>query len=425
MRPNAIESEKQILADVFAGRIAFTDLAELAPSDFFDPTLRGIFQSMDRLQRTGEPWTAVELIEHADAEAMRVMGQLMTWPMSGGILHKHIAKLKDAATRRAIIDACNEMAMKAVDGSAEDALSFAQERVMRISEKRLNSEARFIRDAMADWLDEMERRRESSGDYYGIPSGFPGLDKIIGGFEPGELIVIAGRPGSGKTTLGMNIAQNAARRDSKSILVFSMEMSEHELVTRLCANKGRVPMGKLLNQKLMGNPEFEGLTNAVTWAYDAPLCLIDSAGLTSKDIMARANAHKLKHGLQMVVIDYLGLIKPLSDKSSYEAVSKDTAAMKTMAKMLNVPVILLVQMNRAVEGRADPRPKLSDLRDSGSIEQDANSVIFVTRPHQHSEDEPDDYADISVLKNRKGRTGVTRLVWKGEFNAFIEPDYRF
>lgn len=425
MRPQAIESEQQVLAEVFAGRAAFADLATLTAFDFMDPTLRGIFMAMQRLQQSGEPWTPIELIEGADAETMRVIGQLMAWPMSGAILSKHIARLKDAATRRAIIDACNEMALKAAEGNAEDALSFAQTRVMGIAESRTTTGAESVQDVAAKWLDEMDRRREAHGDYFGVPSGFSALDRLTGGFEPGEVIVIAGRPGSGKTTLGMNIVQNAAKRNTDSILVFSMEMNKQQLMTRLAAGVGRIDMRKLMHPKTMGNSDFASLHAVVQWVHSMPVYLDDTAGLSSGDIAARARLHKQKHGLQLVVVDYLGLVAKPKGMSTYEAVTKDSAAMKTMAKMLNVPVILLAQMNRAVESRTDPRPKLSDLRDSGSIEQDADAVIFVHRPNQHKDDEPDDHADIYVAKNRKGETGTVRLMWRGDYNLFVTPDYTF
>jgi len=296
---------------------------------------------------------------------------------------------------------------------------------MGIAEKRTITGAESVQSVASAWLDEMDRRREMHGDYFGVPSGFPSLDKITGGFEPGEVVVIAGRPGSGKTTLGMNIVQNAAKRNTDSILVFSMEMTKQQLMTRLAAGVGRINMRKLMNPKTMGNSDFANLHSVVQWVHSMPVYLDDASGLTSGDIAARARLHKQRYGLQLVVIDYLGLVAKPKGMSIYEAVTKDSAAMKTMAKALNVPVILLAQMNRASETRTDPRPKLSDLRDSGSIEQDADSVIFVHRPNQHNSDEADDHADVYVAKNRKGETGTVRLIWRGEYNLFVEPDYRF
>lgn len=426
MRPSHTQSECQVLADVFLGRVTFSELHELAQADFFDETNRAIFTIMQRLNHSGKEWDGMDVFQEAATQEQRAaIGQMMAWPMSGVKTQGHIDKIRDAAQRRAFIDLCNKYAIAAVGGDAQTVISEAQAAMFNLLSSKTRGGLVPIQEIAADWIDEIDRRRELP-ERYGIMSGFPTIDDITGGFEPGELIILGGRPGSGKTTLAMNIMQNVAKKGKEAIAVFSMEMTSYSLMNRLAAAIARISMKRLREPKDLQDGDFPLMAQAIEWVNDATLHIDEEPALHHREILARARACKQRHGLRLVMVDYLGLANSDS-KTPYESATEISGAMKAMAKELEVPVILISQLNREVDKRKPPRPVMSDLRDSGAVEQDADKVIFVYRPgaYQSPDDEPDNSAEIIVAKNRSGMAGTAMLMWQGEYNKFIEPDYRF
>jgi replicative DNA helicase len=281
-----------------------------------------------------------------------------------------------------------------------------------------------ITDAATEFLEELERRVEAHGDTLGVPTGFSEIDRLTGGFEPGQLIVVAGRPAMGKTTLAMNIAEHALLRAQTSVLVFSLEMSRQELVGRMAASMGRVDMGKFRTPRRVDDSDWQRIAEALTSVHDKPLHIDDTSALHINQIQARARAHAQRYGVQLIVVDYLGLVRADSPKP-YEAVTQISAGLKAIAKELKVPVIAVAQLNRDVDRRGSHRPTMSDLRDSGSVEQDADKILFVWREEVYAPDNAmvKGQAEVIVSKNRQGETGIVSMIFRGEENRFAQADY--
>ncbi len=298
-------------------------------------------------------------------------------------------------------------------------LDFAEKRVLEISEKGpRRGEVKPISKLLSEAVDRIDVLFRSQSAITGVSTGFMDLDEKTSGMQPSDLIIIAGRPSMGKTSLAMNIAENAAVGHKVPVAVFSMEMPGSQLAMRMMSSLGRINAHRMRTGKL-NDDDWPRLTSSVSLLNEAPIFIDDTPGLTALDIRSRARRIKREHGLGMIVIDYLQLMTGGGEENRATEISNMTRSLKGLAKELNVPVIALSQLNRSVETRTDKRPVMSDLRESGAIEQDADVILFVYRDEVYREDSPDKgIAEIIIGKQRNGPIGTVRLTFLGEYTKF-------
>ncbi|WP_019558502.1 replicative DNA helicase [Thioalkalivibrio sp. ALE12] len=421
--PNATESEREILGACLVGRLDFRAVQEQVDrDDLYQIDHRELFEAMAaQLDANGEIDGPL-LMSRLEGDALATAGDLL----GGSYLlarsyQQHLAEIRDTAQRRRLMaeaDAIYQAALSAE--SSEEAISDSQGRMLRLAAGQQTSGPVTITEAMREWLEELEERVEDHGDRMGIPTGFPSLDQTMGAMEGGELVVVAGRPGMGKTTLAMNIAENAMLRDDRSVLVFSLEMPRKELVNRMASSISALDMAALKKPQQMGEVEWAKVSQAIHAVHDKPMRIDDTGALHVQQLRARARVAHQQQPVQMIIVDYLGLLRA-DGRSLYEQVTEISGQLKALAKELDVPVIALSQLNRAVDKRPTPIPQMSDLRDSGSIEQDADKIVFLYRPAAypgHEDEGPE--AQVIVAKNRQGETGTCRLNFQGQYNRFRE-----
>lgn len=334
---------------------------------------------------------------------------------SAETLPYNASRLRDYALERALLGAA-EGIIETIHGVAPVAekLEAAQSRLMALSESSMPKQPRMIREGLKTHIDTMMARCD--GKLSGLMTGFDQLDMAMKGMKPGNLIYVAGRPGMGKTTLAMNIAEHAAL-EGQPVLVLSLEMGEAELIDRAVASIGRIPLEKVL----IGCPDDDDAERhayAIGRLADCPLILDEQGGLTVSQVRTKARSVKRTHGLSLLVVDYLQLMTS-GQESENARLTEISTGLKALAKELQIPVICLSQLNRNCEGRPNKRPMMSDLRGSGSIEQDADLILFVYRDEVYDEQSPDKgTAEIIIGKSRQGQTGMVRLAWNGRCTRF-------
>jgi replicative DNA helicase len=269
-------------------------------------------------------------------------------------------------------------------------------------------------------LERLEFLYANKGDVTGVASGFFDLDKLTSGFQPGELVIVAARPSMGKTAFSLNLAMSAALREKKSVAYFSVEMGKEQLMTRMLASEGMIPLSQLRSGNIDEN-SWSKLINAAAKLSEAPIFIDDTSAISPFDIRAKARRLKAKGGLDLIIVDYLQLMSMKQKVESREReVSEISKLLKGLARELKIPVIALAQLNRGVEGRSDRRPLLSDLRESGSIEQDADVIMMLYREEYYDRDTPEikGLAEVIIGKQRNGPTGTVKLRWRPEFGLF-------
>jgi replicative DNA helicase len=278
-------------------------------------------------------------------------------------------------------------------------------------------------------MDRIEELGALSGEITGVPTGFSEFDKKTAGLQPSDLIIVAGRPAMGKTTFAMNIAENAAIKHGKSVAIFSMEMASMQLVMRLFSSLGQIEQGKLRTGNL-DDPDWAKLTSAMNLLHKSKIFIDDTPALSPAELRARARRLKRRHDIDLLVVDYMQLMAvPNTRENRATEIAEISRSLKTIAKELNVPVVALSQLNRDLEKRSDRRPILSDLRESGSIEQDADLIVFIYRDEEYTKEacaEPG-IAEIIIGKHRNGSTGKVKLAFQGPWlrfkNLAFEADY--
>lgn len=425
----ATESERELLGSCLLGRLDWLEVSGLlSPEDWGDSRNRAVAAAMDKLSAEGSSWDGVSVMQSISPNVRPYVGELMagTLLLSRSV-DWHVNAIRNAARRRKLIAECERLAQRALNETdAEVVLSDAQAAMLALLDASVTSGPTSIATAAKDWLNELERRMELHGDLLGLATGWSELDKLTGGFEPGELVVIAGRPSHGKTTLAMNIAEHAMLREQQSVLVFSLEMSRAELINRMAASISRVDLHKFRQPRKLDDGEWARLIKALSSVHEKSLWIDDTAALHINQIRARARAHAQRRGLQLVIVDYLGLARGDSPKP-YEAVTQISGGLKALAKELRVPVLAVAQLNREVEKRGTHRPAMSDLRDSGAVEQDADKILFVWRPEIYEPENPivAGKAEVIVAKNRNGETGIVGMEFRGAHNRFVQPALGF
>ena len=431
--PHDLVAEQSVLGAVFIAPDTIISLAdELVPDDFYKPANKIVFKTMLSLLEKGEPIDATTMVSaltnQGDISKIGGMNYVVelvnSTPTSKNV--EHYAKLvKEKATFRKVIADLSESLSSAYQGdvSISDIISKTEKSMLDISNQNTGTGFRNVADILDTHMQMVETRSQTDGFVTGLSTGFVGLDKITTGLHEGNLIILAARPAMGKTALALNIAKYVATKERKPAVIFSLEMGAEELIERMLASEGMVPAYHLKTGNL-STDEWKRLVQAQNNLYDAPIFVDDTAGIRISEI--RSNARKLAQemgGLGVIIIDYLQLITGSKGENRQQIVSEISRELKILAKDLKVPVIALSQLSRAVEQRQDKRPMLADLRESGSIEQDADIVAFLYRDAYYQKEHADsqeanNVTELILEKNRHGSLGTVKLYFHKEYTKF-------
>ena len=444
--PHSLEAEKSVLGSMLISRDAAELAAEmLSASDFYVPQHQDIFEAMTELVSRAQPVDSVTIVDAleragklASAGGLGYIAELSLFVPSAANVSYYINIVEDRSVLRQLIKVGGEIMNEAStsDSPVTDILDEAERRVFSISMKK-NEETLVPVDksAMAAYMRIGELMR-TRGQISGVPTGFRELDELTSGLKKGDLIIVAARPSVGKSTFAMNIAEYAATTAGKRVAVFSLEMSREQLTTRMLCSQAKVDMQKV-NSGETTEEDLLVLSDALLTLSDSKMYIDDSGNLSVADIRSRCRRQKTRYGLDLVVVDYLGLLQLTSKRGSLVAdIAEATRALKILAKELEVPIMLLCQLSRGSESRKENgyRPILADLRDSGAIEQDADLVLLLYRkalamrnrmddsasgaPNEEIEDNS---AEVIVAKNRNGPLKTVNLAWQGMFARFVDP----
>lgn len=401
--------------------------ARLEVGDFHHPACAELYELLLALRSKGLPIDVVTLSDArshlADGQStLATAAEIAKNTPSAANFHAYSRTVKQRSVARRVIAAAQIMSERLMDGEPlDEVLSQGQQAWMALEVEGLDSRRRyrFVKDILPEAIDAIDRRFNRQA-ILGFDTGLPSLDAFIPGICPGHMVVVAGAPGSGKTTLGLNMAERVALVSKVPALVFSLEMTDVELTNRSIASVGSVPLKHISEGHSMTDGDWPGLTKAVSLLNEAPLIFCDDASLTLRDIRQICRTVKREHGLGIVAIDYIGLINGENKAASrYEVVTDISKGLKRLAKELGVPVLVLAQLNRGPNSRTSKRPTKSDLRDSGQIEADADAVVLVHRDNE-SDAGKAGVTELIVDKNRHGPTGFCRVQHQGAYHRFVE-----
>jgi replicative DNA helicase len=399
--------------------------------DFYRRDHRLIFQAIAKLADHNDPFDVVTLSETLDkqgeldnAGGLAYLGTLAKNTPSAANIVAYAKIVRERSVLRQLISVGNDISGSAyqTEGrTTEELLDHAEQQVFKIAEQGARGKQGFvaIKDVLSKTVDRIDELFQNDNPITGVSTGWADLDELTSGLQRSDLIIVAGRPSMGKTTFAMNIAEHAVIKSEMPTAVFSMEMPAEQLAMRMLSSLGRIDQHKLRTGKLE-DEDWPRMASAVGMLADAPLFIDDTPALSPNDLRARARRLKREHGLGLIVIDYLQLMQvPGSSENRTNEISEISRSLKALAKELDVPVVALSQLNRGLEQRPDKRPVMSDLRESGAIEQDADVIIFIYRDEVYNEDSPDKgTAEILIRKQRNGPIGMCRLTFLGQFTRF-------
>ena len=428
-QPQALEAEQAVLGSMLTTKEAVSKAMQWVSADQFykDAHVR-IFSCMSDLFDKGEPIDAISVVDRLKKKkelegvggAYYVTGLAESVPTTANV--EHYAKIiLEKHLLRTLIQVAHEVSKDAFEDSqdVDDILDSAESAIFNISEKRLRGGFRHIDPILHHTFEELDKIASKPGSVTGVPSGLIDLDDITSGFHPGELIIVAGRPGMGKTALALSMGRNAAVMEKTGVGMFSLEMANHQLAMRLLCAEGRVDSHLVRTGKLP-KAQWKNLSIAVGSLAEAPIYLDDTPGMSVLEVRAKSRRLKAEHDIGLIIVDYIQLMTgPKGSENRQQEISQISRSLKALAKEIEVPVLGLSQLSRAVESRSDRRPQLSDLRESGAIEQDADVVIFLYRPWVYShEDEDRGKTEIIVAKQRNGPTGIVEATFVDRFARF-------
>ena len=433
--PSNEEAEKSTLGSMLLDREAIpTAVENLAAEDFYWSKHEIIYRAICQLFDQGEPVDLVTLSEELREKdkledvggASYITSLVNSVPTAANI--KHYAEIvEEKSILRGLIHTANQISKLGYkdEGDVDNLLDQAESLIFEVSEKRSVKEFSGIKDILMDTFDDLEELHENQEDVTGVPTGFRDLDKMTSGFQESDLVIIAARPSMGKTALALNIAQYAAVEEDTSVAIFSLEMAKSQLVQRMLCSEAQVNSHRLRTGQLR-DTDWRRLSQAAGRLGEADIFIDDTPGITAMEMRAKARRIKAEHGLDLILIDYLQLMQGSgSAESRQQEVSKISRSLKGLGRELNVPVVSLSQLSRAVEQRNNKRPQLSDLRASGSIEQDADVVAFIYRDEYYNPDtEKKGITEIIVGKQRNGPVGTVELAFQKEYTKFVDLSKR-
>lgn len=442
--PQSLEAEMSVLGGVLLDNEALNKALEVLRSDdFYRESHRKIFNALIILYEKGEPADLVTLtsvlMDNEDLDAVGGSSYLATLvdyvPTAANI--SYYAKLvKEKSIARSLIRVATDIASRGYEGGkVEEALDWAEKSIFDIAEQRTKRSYYSTKEILKDTFKAIESLYDRKESVTGVPTGFTDLDQMTAGFQNGDMLVVAGRPSMGKTAFAINVVEHAAIHSEKKIptLIFSLEMGKEQLVTRLLCSLSKVDAGRLRTGHL-GDSDWPKLTTGAGLLSEAPIYIDDTPGISVLELRAKARRLKAEKNLGLIVIDYIQLMQGSNPESRQQEISEISRSLKSLAKELGVPVIALSQLNRSLESRTDKRPMMSDLRESGAIEQDADVIMFVYREAVYCEDcrsrektcdkGHDKDAEIVVGKQRNGPIGTVHLTFRGEFTRFENQSKR-
>ncbi|MBO7718131.1 replicative DNA helicase [Candidatus Saccharibacteria bacterium] len=433
--PQDIGAEKSLLGALMLSDAAMPDiLTIIKATDLYDPAHQTIFTAMTELYDTHRPVDLVTLTsELRKQKKLKEIGgvsyltELSNFVAAASHAKAYAEIIEKASVRRRLIKAGSDIAEKAYadDADVSTLVGEAEQRLFEVSNKIVKSDYESLEDLMPGALERIVELKKNKGTLRGLKTGFPDVDKKIAGFQKGDLVIVGARPGMGKTTLAQNFAYNMANINKRGVLFFSMEMAKSEIIDRIISDVGSVDNWHIRTGNI-SDEEFARIDDAINEMDETPIYIDDTSSMTVFDIRNKARRAVHDHDIGAIIIDYLQLIQG-SDRykgNRVQEVTEISRALKILARELEVPVIALAQLSRNVAGRDDNRPMLSDLRESGSIEQDADLVMFVHRPgyYKKNEDADENITELIISKHRHGSVGTIDLYMEGKYCRFMSLD---
>jgi len=434
--PHNLDAEQCVLGAILVDNEAMPLVLEsITGEDFYRSAHQKIFATMVHLYQANEPIDLITLTNRLNRNGgvqsvggAAYVASLVDVPLTLGNVEHYVKILKDKSVLRALIaatvSAMNNCYQDALE--SDEILGQAEEAIFRISDSRMNIAAVPISKVLQGNIEVIEEQFNRGGFVSGLPSGFKDLDNLTTGFKPQELIIIAGRPGMGKTAFALNMASHIASAQAAPVLVFSLEMSREHLGIRLLCSEARVD-SQTLRKGFLVQKQFDELVATKEKLEKIPIFIDDTRTISILEMRAKARRIKMEHGLGLVILDYLQLMQGRKGAESREiAVAEISRGLRALAQELKVPVVALSQLNRELMKREDKRPRLSDLRESGSIEQDADVVIFIHREDAFKNKKnrvPDGVAEIIIAKQRNGPTDTIKLAFLKDYTRFEDLSY--
>ncbi len=431
--PQSIEAEQSVIGSMIIDKSAIAKVLEsLEEEDFYRDGHKVIFRAILDMFRKDMGVDLITLLENLKSTEMleRAGGVTYITEISASVpttanLSSYIKIVEEKSVLRKLIKASTSIIESSYNnqGEVENVLDGAEKRIFDIAEKKTSKDFEPLSDVLERGFLEIERLFNNRGEITGVGSGFSDLDSKTSGFQKGDMILIAARPSMGKTTFALNIAEHAALREGKSVVVFSLEMSKEQLAYKLLCSEANVDMLRLRTGEL-DDKDWENIAKATGPLSKAKVYIDDTAGVSVMEMRSKCRRLKMEYGIDLIVIDYLQLMSgSTSSDNRQQEVSEISRSIKALAKEMECPVIALSQLSRAPEQRADHRPMLSDLRESGSIEQDADIVMFLYRDEYYDKETEDkNIAECIIAKQRNGPVGTAKLAWLGQFSKFGNLD---
>ena len=430
--PQSIEAEQSVIGSMIIDKSAIAQVAEkLTEDDFYRDGHKIIYKSIFEMFKNDMAVDLVTLLEYLKStdQLEKAGGVTYITEVSSSVpttanLSSYIKIVEEKSILRRLIKASTAIIEDSYNkqGEVEGVLDLAEKKIFDIAEKRSTSDFEALSDVLERGFLEIERLFNNKGQITGVPSGFTDLDAKTSGFQKGDMVLIAARPSMGKTTFALNIAENAALREGKSVVIFSLEMPKEQLAYKLLCSEANVDMLKLRTGNL-DDKDWENIARATGPLSKAKIYIDDTAGVTVMEMRSKCRRLKMEYGIDLILIDYLQLMLGSSSENRQQEVSEISRSIKALAKEMECPVIALSQLSRAPEQRADHRPMLSDLRESGSIEQDADLVMFLYRDEYYNKETEDkNMAECIVAKHRNGPVGTVKMAFLGALSKFGDLD---
>ena len=435
--PHDIEAEQAVIGSMLTDKDAVIAAVEILKEDaFYRDDNKAIYEAILNLYNKSEPVDIITLKD--ELESMNKFEQVGGYEYLASLpekvpttanVQKYIKIVEEKAILRNLIKTANEIISLGYDSNedVEDIMDNAEKKIFDIMQSKNQKGYTSIKDALVESFSKLEELYNRKQHITGVPTGFVGLDLKTSGLHGSELILVAARPAMGKTAFALNIATNAAVRANVPVAIFSLEMSKEQLVNRILCSEAMVDSNKVRTGKIEEG-DWVKLAGALGPLSESEVYIDDTPGISVMEIRTKCRKLKMEKNIGLVVIDYLQLVQGNSKKagSREQEISEISRSLKILAKELNVPVIALSQLSRAVEQRPDHRPMLSDLRESGAIEQDADIVLFIYRDdYYNKESEKKDIAEIIIAKQRGGELGKDELLWMGNYTKFVNLEKRF
>ncbi|MBA2491711.1 MAG: replicative DNA helicase [Gammaproteobacteria bacterium] len=428
--PHSLDAEQAVLGGLMLDNNAWDQIADrIGEEDFYLADHRAVFVAIRELADRQQPFDVITLSEHltqrkslSDGSALAYVGTLAHETPSAANIRAYADIVRERSILRQLIAVGTEICDAGFNADGRDSkilLDEAEQRVFRIASQGLRAGFKDIKTLLKSTVERIDALFEKDDPITGIATGFSEFDEKTSGLQPGDLVIVAGRPSMGKTSFAINIAEYAAVKQQASVAIFSMEMPGEQISMRMLASLGRIDQHRLRIGKL-AEEDWPRLSSAVSVLTDTRLFVDDSAALTPTELRARSRRLKREHGLDLIIVDYLQLMQvPGTPENRATEISEISRGLKALAKELGVPVVALSQLNRSLEQRPNKRPVMSDLRESGAIEQDADLIAFIYRDEVYNEDSADKgTAEIIISKQRNGPIGTTRLTFLGQYTKF-------